>query len=100
MATFEVSLLRSRQAKEPYIREILEEKKNRGLSFEQMAQALGYSNVYMVQLLLLQTRLPERQVEPLKVLLPGLRDEVMAEMRKVPWKCFDSDNIQDPAFYR
>ena len=71
-----------------------------GKTFDEIALACGLTNVYAANLFYLQAQLKPATAEKLKKAVPGLSDEILAEMKKCPGRCFKGDLIQDPLVYR
>lgn len=81
------------------VNEILQLKLERNLTFEDIAHALGYTNVYTAQLLLFQAPLNPSKASALRNIL-GVSESTIEQMVKSPNRRFDRDIAQEPHVYR
>ncbi|HDY67248.1 MAG TPA: cyanase [Candidatus Scalindua sp.] len=86
--------------KKELVARLLAAKKASGKTYDELADALGYCNVYVGQLFYAQAQLKEDAVSKLAKLVPGLNEELLAEMRKCPMRSYDPAIIQEPNIYR
>ena len=71
-----------------------------GKSYDELGKALGLCNVYVAQLFHAQAQLKPESVEKLVKIIPGLNEDLVAEMRKCPMRSYDPTIIQEPNIYR
>lgn len=69
-------------------------------TYSQIAEETGLTNVYVAQLLRRQAQLNPATAGTLKKSLPGLTDDLLAEMIKPPLRSYDPNLIQEPTVYR
>ncbi|MEW5308613.1 MAG: hypothetical protein WDW38_000558 [Sanguina aurantia] len=86
--------------KEELVEQLLAAKQASGKTFNQIALALGVSNVYAANLFYLQQQLKPDTAELLVKAVPGLTSELVLQMKKAPARRFDPLLIQDPFIYR
>ena len=86
--------------KKTIVAQLLAAKVASGKTYTQLGEALNLSNVYVGQLFRRQAHLKPGTVSELKSLVPGLTDELLAEMQKPPFRSFDKDVVQEPNTYR
>jgi len=80
---------------------LLRAKEKSGKTFDQLAEALGYTNVYTAALFYNQAPLDSKKAQKLKELVPDLTDDVITAMQKIPpLRTFDPKQFQDPTIYR
>ncbi len=79
---------------------LLDLKKKSGKTYEELAQALGVTNVYVAQLLRRQAQLKPQTAPKLAQLLPGLTPDLLKEMQLPPVRSFDPGILQEPHVYR
>lgn len=75
-------------------------KLNSGLSYNQIAEKTGLTNVYVAQLLRRQAQLKPDTAIKLRAALPELSDDLVHEMMRPPLRSYDPALIQDPTVYR
>lgn len=71
-----------------------------GLSYNQIAEKTGLTNVYVAQLLRRQAQLKPDTAPKLREALPELSNDLVDEMMKPPMRSYDPDLIQEPTVYR
>ncbi|KAK4765891.1 hypothetical protein SAY87_007533 [Trapa incisa] len=71
-----------------------------GLSYNQIAEKTGLTNVYVAQLLRRQAQLKPHTAPRLRSALPQLSEDLVEEMMKPPMRSYDHDLIQEPTVYR
>ena len=81
------------------IDEIFKLKEMQGLSIDDIANELGYTNLYMTQVLSLKSPLNPAKAEQLGKLL-NLPKPALDEMVKAPLRRFDESTLQEPTVYR
>jgi cyanate lyase len=86
--------------KKELVERLLAAKEASGKTYDEIADALGYCNVYVGQLFHAQAQLKKDAVSNLAKLVPGLNDELLGEMQKCPMRSYDPDIIQEPNIYR
>ncbi len=86
--------------KKELVARLLAAKEASGKTYDELADALGYCNVYVGQLFHAQAELKEDAVSKLAKLVPGLNKELLAEMNKCPMRSYDPAIIQEPHIYR
>ncbi len=86
--------------KKDVVAKLLAAKEASGKTYDEIADPLGYCNVYVGQLFQRQAQLKPGAESEMKKLVPGLTDELIAEMRKCPMRSFDPSIIQEPNIYR
>ena len=80
---------------------LLQVKKDSGLTYDQLSDALGVTNTYAAQLLLGQARLTAHTATKLKEALPSIRgDDLQAMQEDYPMRSYDDDIIKEPHVYR
>ncbi|KAK6929738.1 Cyanate lyase, C-terminal [Dillenia turbinata] len=82
------------------VRRLQDAKRQSGKSYNQIAEETGLTNVYVAQLLRRQAQLKSQTLPKLKESLPQLSEELLEEMMKPPFRCYDPNLIQEPAIYR
>ena len=86
--------------KKELVERLLAAKEASGKTYDEIADALGYCNVYVGQLFHAQAQLKKDAVSNLAKLVPGLNDELLGEMQKCPMRSYDPSVIQEPHIYR
>jgi len=86
--------------KKDVVAKLLAAKEASGKTYDEIADPLGYCNVYVAQLFQRQAQLKPGAEAEIRKLVPGLTDELIAEMRKCPMRSFDPAVIQEPNIYR
>ena len=86
--------------KKELVAELLAAKDASGKTWDELADALGYCNVYVAQLFHNQAQLKPKAEPILTKLVPGLTKEHLNEMRKCPMRSYDPFIIQEPNIYR
>lgn len=76
------------------IERLLDAKFASKLSFDQIAQKLGVTNAQTAQLFTNQAQLSPRAAELLKAAIPGISNEDLTTMQKVPMRSFDPQMMQ------
>jgi Cyanate lyase len=69
-------------------------------TYDEISEPLGYCNVYVGQLFHAQVQLKGNAESKPAELVPGLNDELLAEMRKCPMRPYGPSIIQEPNIYR
>lgn len=86
--------------KKELVAKLLAAKEESGKTYDELAEALGLCNVYVGQLFRAQAQLkPETEAKLVK-LVPGLKKDLLKEMRKCPMRSYDPGVIQEPHIYR
>ena len=75
--------------KKELVAELLAAKDASGKTWDELADALGYCNVYVAQLFHNQAQLKPKAEPILTKLVPGLTKEHLNEMRKCPMRSYD-----------
>ncbi len=86
--------------KKELVAKLLAAKEASGKTYDELADALGYCNVYVAQLFRAQAQLKKNAVSKLAKLVPGLNKELLSEMQKCPMRSYDPNIIQEPHIYR
>ena len=86
--------------KNEIVERLLAAKVASGKTTTELGVALALSNVYVGQLFRRQAQFKPGTVSGLKSLVPGLDDNLLAEMQKSPVRSYDADIIQEPNTYR
>ncbi len=86
--------------KKELVAKLLAAKEASGKTYDELADALGYCNVYVAQLFRAQAQLKKNAVSKLAKLVPGLNKELLSEMQKCPMRSYDPTIIQEPHIYR
>jgi len=86
--------------KEELVSKLLWAKEKSGRTFDELAQHLGYTNVYMAQIFYNQQQLESSKCKELKQLVPEITDEMLEMMKKCPFRSFDPNQVQEPHIYR
>ncbi len=86
--------------KKEIVTKLLAAKDSSGMSYDELASKLGLCNMYVAQLFRRQAQLHDQAAINIKSLVPGLTDELLAEMKKPPLRSFDPNILQDPTVYR
>lgn len=71
-----------------------------GLTFDQIAEAIGVTNAYVAQLFMNQAQLKPATAAKLAASVPGITAEDLAIMQKIPFRSFDPTIMQEPMIYR
>jgi len=71
-----------------------------GKTFDQIASAIGVTNAYCAQLFMNQAQLHPASVPKMKAAVPGISEDDLATMAKVPMRSFDPAIMQEPMIYR
>ena len=86
--------------KKELVKRLLAAKEASGKTYDELADALGYCNVYVAQLFHNQVQLKPQAELKLVKLVPGLTEDLLKEMRKCPMRSYDPTIIQEPNIYR
>lgn len=86
--------------KQDIVAKLLALKEASGKTYDQLAEALGLCNVYVAQLFRRQAQLKKDTEARLTKLVPGLNEDLLAEMRKPPVRSYDPAILQEPHVYR
>jgi cyanate lyase len=86
--------------KKEVVAKLLELKDKSGKTYDELANALGLTNVYVAQLFRRQAQLKPATASKLAQQVPGLTPELLKEMQKPPLRSFDPAIIQEPHVYR
>eukprot|EP00897_Mesotaenium_endlicherianum_P010160 jgi/Mesen1/9172/ME000591S08494 len=79
---------------------LLKVKEESGLTWKELANDLGLTNAYTVQLFLRQAQLKADTATKLQQLLPALTNEQITAMKKFPTRSYDPSILQEPNSYR
>ncbi|KAL3920303.1 MAG: hypothetical protein SGPRY_005301 [Prymnesium sp.] len=80
---------------------LLAAKSASGLSFDELARALGLTNTYTVQIFLGQAMITQRIAHGLREQLPQIaEDDLSAMIEQMPMRGFDERILQEPNVYR
>ena len=71
-----------------------------GKTYDELGEALGLCNVYVAQLFHAQAQLKPESEAKLVQIIPGLSEDLVADMRKCPMRAYDPSIIQEPNIYR
>mmetsp|Transcript_30682 Transcript_30682/g.105443 ORF Transcript_30682/g.105443 Transcript_30682/m.105443 type:complete len:162 (+) Transcript_30682:59-544(+) len=80
--------------------ECLAAKKASGLTYDEIAAKLGYTNAYTCQLLNGQSQLKESAKGKLAVMLPTLSPDCLEKMMIAPMRTWDQEILKEPNVYR
>lgn len=86
--------------KKELVEKLLAAKEASEKTYDELADALGYCNVYVAQLFHNQAQLKPQGEPKLAKLVPGLTEDLLKEMRKCPMRSYDPAIIQEPNIYR
>src|SRR5207237_6792177 len=86
--------------KQEIVSKLLAAKEKSGKTYNELAEALGVTNVYVAQLLRRQAQLKPHTAGKLPMLLPDITPDLIEEMQKPPVRSFDPAIIQEPHVYR
>ena len=86
--------------KKELVTKLLDARKNSGKTYDELGEGLGLCNVYVAQLFHAQAQLKPESEAKLVQLVPGLSEDLVAEMRKCPMRSYDPTIIQEPNIYR
>jgi len=86
--------------KKELVAKLLAARKDSGKTYDELGEGLGLCNVYVAQLFHAQAQLKPESEEKLVQLVPGLSEDLVAEMRKCPMRSYDPTIIQEPNIYR
>jgi cyanate lyase len=87
-------------AKKDIVAKLLDAKQKSGKTYDELANALGVTNVYVAQLLRRQAQLKPATASKLSQVLPGITPDLLAEMQKPPVRSYDPTILQEPHVYR
>lgn len=83
------------------VERVLQAKADAGVSYDQLAEALGVTNTYCAQLLLGQAKLTPDTATKLQQILPSLSQDDLNDMQnRYPMRGFDSEILKEPNVYR
>jgi cyanate lyase len=83
------------------VERVLAAKSKAGLTYDELASAMGVTNTYAAQLLMGQARLSPRAAEQLKAVLPDVSEEDLSAMQTdFPMRSFCDEIIKEPNVYR
>ncbi|KAL5542322.1 hypothetical protein UlMin_010032 [Ulmus minor] len=88
------------QSKANIVSQLQAVKSSSGKSYSQIAVETGLTNVYVSQLFRRQAQLKPETAPKLRSAVPNLRDDLLGEMLKPPFRSYDPNLIQEPAIYR
>ena len=94
------SLRRVIMEKKELVTKLLAARKDSGKTYDELGEGLGLCNVYVAQLFHAQAQLKPESEAKLVQLVPGLSEDLVAEMRKCPMRSYDPTIIQEPNIYR
>lgn len=86
--------------KREIVKALLALKQKSGKTYDELAQALGLTNVYVAQLFRRQAQLKPQTAQKLGNLVPGLTPDLLAEMQQPPVRSYDPAVLQEPHVYR
>ncbi|MCC7212424.1 MAG: cyanase [Candidatus Brocadia sp.] len=86
--------------KKELVAKLLAAKESSGKTYDELANALGLCNVYVAQLFHAQAQLKPETESKIVKLVPGIKEDMLKEMRKCPMRSFDPAIIQEPNIYR
>ncbi|WP_447980248.1 cyanase [Candidatus Nitrospira bockiana] len=86
--------------KKEIVAKLLEAKEKSGKTYDELAHALGVTNVYVAQLLRRQTQLKPATAAKLAQVLPAITPDLLKEMQKPPVRSYDPAILQEPHVYR
>jgi cyanate lyase len=87
-------------AKKEIVAKLLEAKEKSGKTYDELANALGVTNVYVAQLLRRQAQLKPATASKLSQVLPSITPDLLKEMQRPPVRSYDPAIIQEPHVYR
>ncbi len=87
-------------SKSDVVEALLAAKKASGKTWDELADLTGLCNCYVAQLFRRQAQLKPGTEAKLKTAVPGLTEELLAEMRQPPFRGFDPLILQEPHIYR
>jgi cyanate lyase len=90
----------SPEEKAALVSRVLAAKEQTGLTFDQIGDHLGVTNVYASQLFMNQAQLKPATAEKLAAICPGISPEDLIQMQKCPMRSFDPTILQDPLIFR
>ncbi|CAK0737267.1 hypothetical protein CVIRNUC_000883 [Coccomyxa viridis] len=93
------SIVRGQDRKD-LVRQLLEAKQASGKTYTEIAKEVGLTNLYTAQLFQHQAELKEGTAPLLQKAVPGLTNDLVAQMKVSPLRQFDPQLIQDPLVYR
>lgn len=80
---------------------VLAVKQNANVSYDELANRIGVTNVYAAQLLMGQARLSDTTAVKLKEVLPDIDEEdIQSMINDFPMRSFDDDILKEPNVYR
>mmetsp|Transcript_6436 Transcript_6436/g.14118 ORF Transcript_6436/g.14118 Transcript_6436/m.14118 type:complete len:176 (+) Transcript_6436:51-578(+) len=79
---------------------LLAAKESSGLTFDEIADKLGLTNVYTAQLFYNQAQLKKDTAATLQKVVPGISAADLDAMQRAPMRSFDPNIIQEPLVYR
>ena len=82
------------------VQRVLAVKEQSGKTFDELANSLGLTNTYTVQLFLGQAQLKPATAEKLKAALPDLEDDDVKGMQGAPMRGFEDEILKEPNVYR
>jgi len=86
--------------KKSVVDQLLAIKEASGKTYDQLADALGLTNVYVAQLFRRQAQLKKSTEDKLVKLVPAITENLLRDMRKPPIRSYDPAILQEPHVYR
>jgi cyanate lyase len=86
--------------KNEVVARLLSAKEDSGKTWDELGDKTGLCNVYVAQLFHRQAQLKKKTEQTLVRLVPGLTEDLLAEMRLCPMRSWDPAIIQEPNIYR
>ena len=86
--------------KKELVTKLLDARIASGKTYDELGEALGLCNVYVAQIFHAQAQLKPESEAKLLQLIPGLSEDIVADMRKCPMRSYDPTIIQEPNIYR
>ena len=86
--------------KKELVTKLLDARIASGKTYDELGEALGLCNVYVAQIFHAQAQLKPESEAKLVQIIPGLSEDLVADMRKCPMRAYDPSIIQEPNIYR
>ncbi|CAI2716907.1 cyanase [Nitrospina watsonii] len=86
--------------KTEFVRRLQDAKKASGLTYDEIANAVGLCNGYVAQLFRNQAQLKDGTAQKLAKAVPGLTSELIERMKECPMRSYNPMLIQEPNVYR
>lgn len=88
------------EAKDLVVDGLLAAKKNSNVTFNEISEALGLTNIQTADIFYRQARLFPNLVQKMKAIVPNLTDTQIDIMKTLPFRSFDPAILQEPHIYR